>query len=62
MSGNPWVQDIFDACPYEVFDPEVQSKIDIHGTQIRKWLNVKNKLKTKEYLSTYVYNTLALQN
>lgn len=60
MSGNTWVQEIFWSCPYEVFDPEQESKVDIHATQIRTWLNNWGDIKISKYLSpeilTFILN------
>jgi len=63
MSWNPWVKDIFDSCTHTVFDPEIQSKVNIHATHIREWIRAGEIDKISKYLCPwvleYVLNTMS---
>ncbi len=54
VSGNERVQDIFDSCPHTILDPELESDIDTHATQIRAWLTHKEYKKAQESLPSSV--------
>ena len=62
VSGNPRVQEIFDSCPYEILDPEIESEIDTHATEIRQWIADKNYKKAQEALPSSVWEYIVESN
>jgi len=55
VSGNERVQEIFDSCSYEIFDPEANTNVDTHATQVRQRIVEKNYNKAQEALPTSVW-------
>lgn len=59
MSWNSWVEDIFVNQGIPIFNPETNTKIDIHATQIREWKRSGDDKKTQKYLSDYVFSMIS---